>query len=108
MNGAGPTSEPGGAPPPTPKACSGESIRSAPTSRLSQPTRASEPGSASSTSSIAEKWERLGAGSPVAWMAAMLPAFHQGSSGASSGCSPKKPSGTSSRSYGTAIRGRAW
>ena len=54
-------------------------------------TRIDEPGSASSTSSIAAKCERLGAGSPVAWTAASLPAFHNGSSGASVGVQPERP-----------------
>ena len=94
-------------PPPIWTASIGEPAPSRPTSRLSQPTRAAEPGSASSTSSIAEKCERLATGSPVAWTAAILPAFHSGSSGASAGCSPNMPSLASSRSGGTAMRGRA-
>ena len=59
---------------PTPKPCSGERSPSVPIRRFSQPTRVAEPGSASSTSSIAAKCERLGAGSPVACTAASLPA----------------------------------
>ena len=38
-------------------------------SRLIQPTRALEPGSASSTSSMASKWLRLGTGRPTPWTA---------------------------------------
>ena len=60
--------------------------------RADQPVQpaaaADEPGSASSTASIAAKWERLGAGRPVACTAASVPASHSGSSGASSGCRP--------------------
>ena len=78
------------------------------TSRLSQPTRSLEPGSASSISSIAAKWERLATGSPVAWHRrdlAGLPQRHQGGHGRvqPEACRPV----TSSRSDGIAIRGRA-
>jgi hypothetical protein len=90
-----------------PSACSGELWLRVPTSRFSQPTRLLEPGSASSSSSIAEKCDRLGAGSPVAWTAAILPAFHSGSRGASLGCSPKNESAARSCAFGIAIRGRA-
>jgi hypothetical protein len=41
------------------------------------------------SSSIAEKCERLGAGWPTAWTAPNVPAFQNGSSGASAGFSPK-------------------
>ena len=58
--------------------------------------RVVDPGSASSTSSIAAKCDRLGAGRPVACTAASLPAVHIGSSGASAGCSPNMPSRASS------------
>ena len=87
--------------------CSGEEPGVPPTSRLSQPTRALEPGSASSSSSIAEKCERLATGSPVAWKAATLPASHSGTSADIAGCRPNMPSLTSSRSAGTEMRGRA-
>ena len=62
--------------------------------------RTDEPGSASSTSSIAAKCERFGAGSPVACTAASLPAVQSGSSGASAGCRPNMPSLASSTSDG--------
>ncbi len=88
-------------------ASSGDPTPSRPTSRLSQPTRALEPGSASSSSSIAEKWLRFGTGRPVACTAAIFPAFHSGTSGASAGWRPNMPSFTSSWSDGTAILGRA-
>ena len=94
--GSGPDTAATGTPPPNWIASIGEPVPLRPMSRLSQPTRASEPGSASSTSSIAEKWERFGAGSPVAWTAAILPLVHHGSSGDSAGCRPKKPSLASS------------
>ncbi len=87
--------------------CSGEEPGVPPTRRLSQPIRALEPGSASSSSSIAAKWDRLAVGSPVAWYAATLPACHSGTSAVIAGCRPNVPSLTSSRSDGTAIRGRA-
>ena len=69
-SGCVPYSDVGRTPPPRLKPWSGERPASVPISRLSQPLRALEPGSASSTASIAAKWERLGAGSPVAWTAA--------------------------------------
>ncbi len=52
----------------------GSTVPPIPIIRLTQPRRALEPGSASSTSSIAEKWERLGTGRPTAWTAASSPA----------------------------------
>ena len=109
ISGTGPDSSVGGVPFTTPTPWSGEPSELVPTSRFSQPTRALEPGCASSTSSIAEKWERLAVVSPVAWTTARLPAFHIGSSGASFGCSPKRPSvvPASSWSCGTAMVGRA-
>ena len=69
--------------------------------------RTVDPGSASSTSSMAEKWDRFGAGSPVACTAASRPAFQRGRSGSSCGFSPNIPSLASSRSAGTAMPGRA-
>ncbi len=66
---------------------------SSPTSRFSQPIRALEPGSASSTSSIAEKCERLAMVSPAAWTAASVPAVHSGRSGAELGVQPEEPVG---------------
>ena len=78
----GPTARSAAARTTTPTPCSGECRSRVPTSRFSQPTRLLDPGSASSTSSIAEKCERLARGRPVAWTAASLPAFHRGSSGA--------------------------
>ena len=105
--GSGPASAVIGTPPPNWMASIGVAVSFCPTSRLSQPTRAEEPGSASSRSSIAEKCERFGAGSPVACTAAIEPALHHGSSGASAGCRPKKPSLASSRVDGTWMEGRA-
>ena len=78
-----------------------------PSSRLSHPERSAEPGAASSSSSIAAKCERLATGRPVACTAASSPASHIGTSGAKEGCRPKKPSLATSRSLGTAMRGRA-
>ena len=90
ISGTGPDISVGGTPFTRPTPWSGEPLACVPTRRLSQPTRALEPGRASSTSSIAEKWERLAVVSPVAWTAARLPAVHIGSNGASFGCRPKK------------------
>ncbi len=106
--GSSPYSEVGSTPPPRLKPWSGDSWPSAPISRFSQPRRVAEPGSASSSSSIAAKCERFGAGSPVPCTAASRPASQSGSNGASSGCRPNVPSRASSRSAGTAICGRAW
>ena len=108
ITGSGPYSEVGITPPPRLSPWSGELEASVPISRFSQPARVVEPGLASSTSSIAAKCERFGAGSPVACTAASLPAFQSGSSGARDGCSPNIASFASSRSEGIAIRGRAW
>ncbi len=69
--------------------CSGEAPGVPLTSRFSQPTRSLEPGSASSISSIAAKWDRLATGSPVACTAATLPALQSGSRSVMAGCSPK-------------------
>ena len=55
-------------------AVSGSAVAFRPTTRLIQPTRAEEPGSASSTSIIDSKWLRLGAGRPTAWTAPNVPA----------------------------------
>ena len=75
--------------------------------RLIHPLRASEPGAASSTSSIAEKCERLATRRPVAWMAASSPEFHRGSSGAIDGCRPNIGSAHSRALFATAVEGRA-
>ena len=96
-----------GTPPPIWMASMGEPGPSRPTSRLSQPIRSGDPGSASSTSSIAEKCDRLATGSPVAWIAAIFPPVHSGSRGASDGCRPNMASFASSRSLGTLMEGRA-
>ena len=74
---------------------------------MSQPIRAEEPGSASSTASMAEKCDRLGTRIPVAWTAASLPAFHIGSSGSREGWSPKVASAASKEAAGIAMVGRA-
>ena len=104
---AGPISEVGIVLVPALNPCSGEEPGVPLTSRFSQPTRSLEPGSASSISSIAAKCERLATGSPVACTAATLPASQSGSRSVIAGCSPNMPSLASSRSEGTAIRGRA-
>ena len=108
MYGAGPPSEAGGTPVPMLSACSGEVLASgSPISRLSQPVRVDDPGAASSSSSMAEKCERFGAGKPEAWTQPSLPVLQSGISGASAGCMPKKPSAAISCSRGIAILGRA-
>ncbi len=107
IRGTGPMSSVGGGPEATPTPCSGEWWLSVPISRLSQPTRWLDPGWASSTSSIAEKWDRLATVNPVAWIAARLPASHIGSSGASFGCRPNNESLARRRSFGMPIVGRA-
>ena len=89
------------------KPCSGEAPGVPLTRRLSQPTRSLEPRSASSISSMAAKCDRLATGSPVACTAATLPAVQSGTRDVIAGCSPNMPSLASSRSDGTAIRGRA-
>ena len=75
--------------------------------RLIQPTRALLPGSASSSSSMASKWLRLGAGSPTACTAARLPACHQRDTGANFGCRPNVASACSSSVALSAVVGRA-
>ena len=107
MIGSGPIMEVG-MPAPTASACRFELTSSLPTRRLSHPVRWAEPGSASSSSSIAAKCERLGAGSPVAWIAASLPALHSGTSGAIAGCMPKNPSVATSAPGWMPMPGRAW
>ena len=108
MYGAGPASDAGGTPVPMLSAWAGElSPSGSPIRRLSQPVRVADPGSASSSSSIAEKCERFGAGKPEAWTQPSLPVLQSGSSGASAGCMPKKPSGASREACGIAILGRA-
>ncbi len=77
-----------------------------PTIRLTQPLRSEEPGAASSTSSIAEKWERFATGSPTAWTAASSPEVQYFVSGASLGCSPNIESAQSSWLAATAVVGR--
>ena len=108
ITGAGPYSEVGTTPPLRLKPDSGEPPPIEPTSRFSQPSRASEPGAASSTSSMAAKCERLGAGSPVPWTTASSPDSQSGMSGASPGWKPKVPLRPTSESAGTPMRGRAW
>ena len=76
--------------------------------RLIHPDRVEDPGSASSTSSMAEKWERLATGRPTAWTAASSPEAHSGASGAIIGCSPNIGSAHSNVFTGTAVVGRAW
>jgi len=71
------------------------------------PDRTDEPGLASSTSSMAAKCDRFGAGSPVACTAATLPAVQNGRSGSNAGCSPNIWSGQSRDPFGTAMVGRA-
>ena len=83
----------GGTPFTRPTPWSGEPVgASRPAGSASRPGRSS-PGAASSTSSIAEKCERLAVVSPVAWIGGQLARRSTcGSSGASFGCSPKRPS----------------
>ena len=89
-------------------ACNGEASPSgSPIRRLSQPVRVADPGAASSSASMAEKCERLGAGKPEAWTQPSLPVLQSGMSGASAGCMPKNPSAASSCSFGMPMRGRA-
>ena len=108
MYGAGPARAAGGTPVPMFIACSGESLPSgSPIRRFSQPVRVDEPGSASSSSSMAEKCERLGTGKPEAWTHPSLPVLQSGSSGARAGCMPKNPSAATSWSLGMPMRGRA-
>ena len=64
MAAAGPLSDVGSTPLPSPTACTGLAMASRPISRLSQPTRVVEPALASSISSMAAKCDRLGAGRP--------------------------------------------
>ena len=87
--------------------CNGLVSASVPTRRLSHPDRIDEPGLASSTSSMAAKCDRFGAGSPVACTAATLPAVQNGSNGSNAGCSPNIPSFASSTSGAMAMLGRA-
>ncbi len=75
--------------------------------RLIHPVRASDPGAASSTSSMAEKCERLATWRPVAWTAASSPEFHNGCSGAIEGCRPNIASAHSRALFATAVVGRA-
>ena len=105
--GAGPAIEVGSSDEPIWIAVSGSAVAFSPTTRLIQPTRAEEPGSASSTSIIASKWLRLGAGRPTAWTAPNVPACHIGSSGAKDGCRPKLVSPPISAPSGTTMPGRA-
>ncbi len=107
ITGCGPYSEAGATPVPRFSPWSGLTSASVPTSRLSQPDRTDEPGLASSTSSMAAKCERFGAGNPVAWTAATLPAVQNGSSGPNAGCRPNIPSLASSTSEAMAMLGRA-
>ena len=87
---------------------SGSAALSRPVIRLIQPTRALDPGLASSTSSMASKWLRLGCGSPMPCTAPKLPAFHIGTSGARAGCRPQLPLPPTRRSSGTTRSGRFW
>ena len=105
--GCGPKREVGIMLEPALKPCSGASPGVVPISRLSQPTRAREPGSASSTSSMASKCDRLATGSPAACTVAICPAVHSGTRDAMAGCRPNMPSLTSSRSEGMPMLGRA-
>jgi hypothetical protein len=74
---------------------------------LIQPERAVEPGSASSTASIAEKCERLGTERPTAWMAASSWLSQSDWRGAMLGCSPNIESAPMSDGFGTEVFGRA-
>ena len=108
MYGAGPARDAGGTPVPMFSAWAADvSPSGSPIRRLSQPVRVADPGSASSSSSMAEKCERLGAGKPEAWTQPSLPELQSGMSGASAGCMPKNPSGASREACGIAIFGRA-
>ena len=75
--------------------------------RLTQPRRATEPVSASSISSIAEKCERFGTGSPTACTAASWPEVNSHSSGFICGCRPHIASWATRDAFGTAMVGRA-
>ena len=105
---AGPVSAVVGKSMPTWTAFIGSEPPPSPTIRLIQPVRAEEPGAASSTSSIAEKCDRLTTGSPVAWMAASSPDCQYLASGCIDGCSPNIESLQISEAAGTAVVGRAW
>jgi hypothetical protein len=88
-------------------ASKGASMTSRPIMRLTQPRRSDEPGSASSISSMAAKWERFGRAIPTAWTAASSPDRHSHSSGAICGCSPNMSSAQISDARGRATPGRA-
>ncbi len=79
--GADPYSDVGTMPDPIWTPSNGLAHASRPIKRLIHPLRTCEPGSASSTSSMAEKWLRLGTGRPTAWTAANLPDTHSGRRG---------------------------
>ncbi len=83
------------------------SLVPSPIIRLIQPVRTEEPGSASSTSSMAAKCDRFAIGRPVAWMAASSLLSHSEVSGAIIGCSPNMESAQISEAFCTAVEGRA-
>src|SRR3954469_20130504 len=74
--------------------------------RLIHPDRTDDPGSASSTSSMAQKWERLGTGNPVACIAASSPDCQYLARGCIDGCSPNIVSEQIRADAGTAVVGR--
>ena len=76
--------------------------------RLIHPVRADVPGAASSTSSMAEKCDRLTTLSPVAWMAASSPDCQYLASGCIDGCRPNIASLQITEAAGMAVVGRAW
>ena len=80
---------------------------SRPIIRLTQPRRTLLPGSASSTSSMAEKCDRLGTGRPTACTAASSPESHSHESGDRFGCSPNISSAATRLFFGSARLGRA-
>ena len=85
----------------------GSARPSSPIMRFTQPRRVVDPGSASSTSSIAEKWDRFGTERPTACTAASSPAVNSHSSGCIWGWRPNIESGATSAFCGTAMVGRA-
>ena len=106
MAGSLPHRDVGITPLPTDTACSAFRCASSPTRRLIQPTRAADPRSASSISSIAEKCDRFGCGRPTACTTANLFCFHSDVSGLNSGCRPNIGSLNKSARLGTLMRGR--
>ncbi len=85
----GPVIDRGSAPEPTCVAVNADETPVRSRTRSSHPVRRLEPGAARSSSSWAEKCERVASGVPTSWTSAIWPASHSGLRAFSPGCMPK-------------------